>query len=137
MYRFIRFIFDHPERTASNHSKVLKFDRITRPDLSLPEVREWWSDVAAEAMRAADPAITLVAVGDVGRWSEGMLRNCADHMDLISEHFYVQEAPDLADHVAQVPRRIKRIADAHRRYRETIPALAGKNIRHVPRRRIT
>lgn len=24
-----------------------------RPDLSLPEVREWWSDVAAEAMRAA------------------------------------------------------------------------------------
>jgi hypothetical protein len=26
---------------------------LPRPDLSLPEVREWWSDVAAEAMRAA------------------------------------------------------------------------------------
>jgi len=31
--------------------------------------------------------------------------------------------------VAQVPRHIKRIADAHRRYRENIPQLAGKNIR--------
>jgi alpha-N-arabinofuranosidase len=50
-------------------------------------------------------------------------------MSLISEHFYVQERPGLAEHVAQVPRRIKRIADAHRRYRETIPALAGKDIR--------
>jgi hypothetical protein len=27
--------------------------KLPRPDLSLPEVREWWSDVAAEAMRAA------------------------------------------------------------------------------------
>ncbi len=45
----------------------------------------------AEAMRAADPSIKLVAVGAVGPWSEGMLRNCADHMDLISEHFYCGE----------------------------------------------
>lgn len=34
-------------------NEVRKFDRVPRPDLSLPEVREWWSDVAAEAMRAA------------------------------------------------------------------------------------
>lgn len=27
--------------------------KLPRPDLSLPEVHEWWSDVAAEAMRAA------------------------------------------------------------------------------------
>ncbi len=85
--------------------------------------------VFAEAMRAKDPGIELVAVGDVGAWDEAMLAGNAAHMSLISEHFYVQERPGLAEHVAQVPRRIKRIADAHRRYRETIPALAGKNIR--------
>ena len=32
----------------------------------------------AKAMRAADPAIKLIAVGDVGRWSKGMLKQCAD-----------------------------------------------------------
>jgi alpha-N-arabinofuranosidase len=31
--------------------------------------------------------------------------------------------------VAQVPQQIRRIADAHRRYRETIPQLAGRDIR--------
>ena len=36
-----------------NGKAVRKFDRIARPDLSLVEVREWWSDVAAEAMRSA------------------------------------------------------------------------------------
>ena len=85
--------------------------------------------VFAEAMRAKDPDIELVAVGNVGAWDEAMLAGNAAHMSLISEHFYVQERPGLAEHVAQVPRRIKRIADAHRRYRETIPALAGKDIR--------
>ena len=83
----------------------------------------------AEAMRAKDPGIELVAVGDVGAWDEAMLAGNAANMSLISEHFYVQEKPGLAEHVAQVPRHIKRIADAHRRYRETIPALAGRNIR--------
>ena len=85
--------------------------------------------VFAEAMRAKDPGIELVAVGDVGAWDEAMLAGNAANMSLISEHFYVQEAPGLADHVAQVPRQIRRIADAHRRYRETIPELAGRNIR--------
>ncbi len=36
-----------------NGKEVRKLDRLPRPDLSLPEVREWWSDVAAEAMRTA------------------------------------------------------------------------------------
>jgi alpha-N-arabinofuranosidase len=85
--------------------------------------------VFADAMRARDPDIELIAVGDVGEWDEAMLAGNAGNMSLISEHFYVQEKPDLAAHVAQVPRQIKRIADAHRRYRETIPQLAGKNIR--------
>jgi alpha-N-arabinofuranosidase len=68
-------------------------------------------------------------VGDVGAWDEAMLAGNAANMSLISEHFYVQEAPGLMGHVAQVPRQIKRIADAHRRYRKTIPELAGKDIR--------
>jgi alpha-L-arabinofuranosidase len=85
--------------------------------------------VFADAMRAKDPGIEIVAVGAVGAWDEAMLAGNAERMSLISEHFYVREAPDLAGHVAQVPRHIKRIADAHRRYRETIPALAGKHIR--------
>ena len=83
----------------------------------------------ADAMRAKDPGIELIAVGEVGAWDEAMLTGNAENMSLISEHFYVQEAPTLAGHVAQVPRHIKRIADAHRRYRENIPQLAGKNIR--------
>jgi alpha-N-arabinofuranosidase len=83
----------------------------------------------AAAMRAKDPDIELVAVGDVGTWDEAMLAGNAANMSLVSEHFYVQEAPGLMAHVAQVPRQIRRIADSHRRYRETIPALAGRNIR--------
>jgi alpha-N-arabinofuranosidase len=85
--------------------------------------------VFAEAMRAKDPGIELIAVGAVGAWDEAMLAGNAANMSLISEHFYVQEAPGLEGHVAQVPREIRRIAEAHRRYRRTIPELAGKNIR--------
>ncbi|MEW5981484.1 MAG: alpha-L-arabinofuranosidase C-terminal domain-containing protein [Acidobacteriota bacterium] len=83
----------------------------------------------ALAMRGKDPSIALVAVGAVGTWDEAMLAGNAASMDLISEHFYVQEGVGLMGHVAQVPRAIRRIASAHRRYRETIPALAGRDIR--------
>jgi len=83
----------------------------------------------ARAMRAVDPSIQLIAVGDAGPWSEGMMRNCADHMDLISEHFYCQERPGLAGHVAQIPRAIRGKAEAHRRYRKELDSLKGKDIR--------
>jgi len=83
----------------------------------------------ATAMRAVDPSIQLIAVGDVGRWSEGMLKNCADHMDLISEHFYCQEQTSLAGHVRQIPNAVRRKAEAHRRYRQEIDSLRGKDIR--------
>ena len=84
----------------------------------------------AKAMRAADPAIKLIAVGDVGRWSKGMLKQCADQMDLISEHFYRQERPkSLSAHVAQIPDAIHAIAKAHRGYREQLDSLKGKDIR--------
>jgi alpha-N-arabinofuranosidase len=83
----------------------------------------------AEAMRAVDPSIRLVAVGEAGNWSEAMMRQCADHMDLVSEHFYVGEKPDLAAHVRQVPDQIRGKADAHRRYRREFDSLKGKDIR--------
>ncbi len=83
----------------------------------------------AAAMRAKDPSIRLIAVGNVGAWDEAMLAGNAGNMSLISEHFYCQERPGLMSHVAQVPNQIRRIADAHRGYRRTIPALSGKDIR--------
>jgi len=85
-----------------------------------------------EKMREVDPTIVTVGTGEVGKdgtWSKGMLENCADHMDLLSEHFYNQNKDDLVEHVQQIPNNIKRIADAHREYRKTIPALEGKDVR--------
>ena len=49
----------------------------------------------AVAMKAMDPSVQVVAVGAVGRWSETMLAEASNHMDLISEHFYVQHEPGL------------------------------------------
>ena len=83
----------------------------------------------AEAMRGVDASIKLVGVGAVGEWSEAMLTHCGGQMDLISEHFYCPENTDLFSHVRQVPGAVRGIADAHRKYRETIGSLAGKDVR--------
>ncbi|MCS7237752.1 MAG: hypothetical protein NZ899_05710 [Thermoguttaceae bacterium] len=83
----------------------------------------------AEGMRKVDPRIKLIAVGNVGPWSEGMMQYCAEHMDLISEHFYVGERPSLLGHVRQTSREIARIAQAHREYRKRFASLQGKDIR--------
>jgi alpha-L-arabinofuranosidase len=82
-----------------------------------------------KAMRRVDPTILTVGSGNMGRWTEGMLANCADHMNLLSEHFYSQERPDVLAHVRQIPDAIRARAEAHRRYRQTIPQLKGKDIR--------
>jgi alpha-N-arabinofuranosidase len=82
----------------------------------------------AVAMKAMDPSIKVVAVGAVGRWSETMLAEASNHMDLISEHFYVQHKPGLLAHVNQMPTEVRRIAEAHRKYRETIPSLKAKEV---------
>lgn len=82
-----------------------------------------------EAMRAVDPAIRPIAVGQVGEWSRQMLTTCADHMSLISEHLYWQQKDDLAEHVRQVPERIRQVAEAHRAYRRELASLKGKDIR--------
>jgi alpha-L-arabinofuranosidase len=83
----------------------------------------------AEAMKAVDPAVQLIAVGDAGPWSENMLRHCADHMNLMSEHFYTHEKKDVAAHVRQVPDAIRKKAVLHRQYRQQIDSLKGKDIR--------
>ncbi|MBM3310219.1 MAG: hypothetical protein FJY80_01795, partial [Candidatus Aminicenantes bacterium] len=75
----------------------------------------------ASAMRAKDPSIKLIGVGAVGEWTEGMLKESLPFMDYVSEHFYVQSQPGLLSHVNLAPREVKRIADAHRLYRKTIP----------------
>jgi alpha-N-arabinofuranosidase len=82
-----------------------------------------------EAMRKIDPGIQPVGVGNVGRWSEQMLTQCAGFMNLISEHVYWQNRQDLAAHVAQIPAQIRKVAEAHRDYRRRLPSLAGKDIR--------
>jgi len=83
----------------------------------------------AEAMRKIDPKVKLIAVGDVGPWTEGMLKECHGQMDCISEHFYCREKKDLAAHVSQIPEAIRKKAAAHRRYREQLDCLKGKDIR--------
>jgi alpha-L-arabinofuranosidase len=83
------------------------------------------------AMKSVSPDIRLIAVGDVGNWDKMILSNCADNMDYVSEHFYVQDwhGGGLMTHVRQVPDAIKRKADAHRQYRDSIPGLKDKDIR--------
>jgi len=82
----------------------------------------------AGVMRAKDPTIKLIGVGAVGPWTEGMLKESAKFMDYISEHFYVQSQPGLLSHVNLAPREVKAIADAHRKYRQTIPGAKEADI---------
>lgn len=82
-----------------------------------------------DGFRKFDPNLVLISVGAVGAWDELILRECADHMDWLSEHFYVQENQDLVKHARLIPDSIRRIANAHRRYRRDIPELKGKDIR--------
>ena len=58
-----------------------------------------------------------------------MMRHCAEHMDLISEHFYCGEQQGLASHVRQIPQSVRRKTEAHRRYRQEFDSLRGKDIR--------
>ncbi len=85
----------------------------------------------ADRMRSADQSIKLIAVGNLGDWDKMILANSSDNMDYISEHFYKQDyhGGGLMTHVKQIPEAIKEKAVAHREYRQTIPALKGKDIR--------
>lgn len=83
----------------------------------------------AKAMRKIDPSIKLIAVGADGPWSEGMLKNCAGYMDLISEHFYKKAQESVPEHVRQIPDAVCGKVDAHRDYRKRLESLKGKDIR--------
>ena len=74
-----------------------------------------------DAFRKADPTVKTIAVGNVGKWDEAFLPGAAKHMDLVSEHFYVQKKDNMTEHVRQIPDSIRHIADAHRKYRQTLP----------------
>ena len=108
----------------------------------------------ADAMRAVDRSTQLVAVGSVGDWSKQTLTTCADHMELISEHFYcghetksptwrtaelpldslkkraeAEQAAKLLRHISDPSKRVARIVKAHRGYRKELDSLKGKDIR--------
>lgn len=83
----------------------------------------------AAAMWQVDPSIKLVGVGAVGDWSKTMLTVCASNLTLLSEHIYCQEKTNLIEHMAQLAQDIRRVANAHREYRKTIPELKGKDVR--------
>ncbi len=82
-----------------------------------------------DVMRKVDPDIVEIASGNAGPWSEGLLTNCSDHIDLIAEHFYCQERPDLAEHTAQIADSIRQKVNFHRDLRKKLDTLAGKDIR--------
>jgi len=85
----------------------------------------------ADKMRSVDSSIKLIAVGDLGDWDKMVLTNCSDKMDYISEHFYVGDnhGGGLMTHVNQITDWIRVKAEAHRGYRNSIPALNGKDVR--------
>jgi alpha-N-arabinofuranosidase len=83
-----------------------------------------------DAFRKFDPKLTLIAVGNIGKWDDVIMRKCADHMDMISEHFYIFEPnDDVIRHVQTIPHSVKLFADVHRKYRTDFPELKGKDIR--------
>jgi alpha-N-arabinofuranosidase len=93
-------------------------------------------NIFADAMWKVDSSIKLVAVGDLDtnnvendpetkksgeKWSHGMLANCADRMNFISEHFYRGRLPwdestryPLSEAVTQLKEGIRQKADGHR-----------------------
>jgi len=82
-----------------------------------------------DKMREVDPGIIPIASGNAGSWSEGLLQNCSDHIDLIAEHFYCQERTNPVEHSSQIVDNIKRKVQFHRQLRENLDSLKGKDIR--------
>jgi alpha-N-arabinofuranosidase len=82
-----------------------------------------------DIMRKVDPDIIPIASGNAGAWSEGLLKNCSNHIDLMAEHFYCQEKPSLIEHTSQIANNIKRKVEFHQELREKLDSLEGKDIR--------
>jgi len=106
--------------------------------------------LVADAMLKEDPDILLAAVGCFEAinsehdheqaksgmpWTEGMLRECADKMHHISEHFYCGRLPwddtervPLGEAVVQMKLEIRKRADVHRKLQPSLPELKGRTI---------
>ncbi|MBN1509408.1 MAG: hypothetical protein JW955_21355 [Sedimentisphaerales bacterium] len=82
----------------------------------------------AEAMWKVDPSLQLIGSGQLGTinrehdpsekrgWSRGMLEQCAEHMNYLSEHFYCGRNRDnLVAHVNQLANEIRQKVEGHRR----------------------
>ncbi len=104
----------------------------------------------AEAMWGVDPDAVLVGVGDLDginkdndpeqvergiTWSYGMLESCANHMNMLSEHFYEGRKPwthegrvDLVTHVAMLKNAIRHKAEGHRKLQKSLPNLEGRTM---------
>ena len=83
-----------------------------------------------DKMREVDPDIIPIASGNAGPWSEGLLKNCSDHIDMIAEHFYVwNDIPNVDEHASQTSDNIKKKVQFHRKLRQTLDSLKGKDIR--------
>ena len=102
----------------------------------------------AEAMWKVDPALSLTAVGDLETINKDtdpeqaksgktcshiMLEECADHMSILSEHFYrgrlpwtKEECVDLLTHVGELKESIRLKAEGHRKLQASLPNLKGK-----------
>ena len=102
----------------------------------------------AEAMWKVDPKLSLTAVGDLEMINKAtdpeqvksgktcthiMLEECADHMSILSEHFYRGRLPwtkdgrtDLLTHVGMLKESIRFKAEGHRKLQASLPNLHGK-----------
>jgi alpha-L-arabinofuranosidase len=106
-------------------------------------------NLVAKAMRAVDPTLVLSAVGAIDTinkandpdqakrgitWTEGMLLNCADNLDIVSEHIYdgrlpwepTRTRPALEVHVTLLKNGIRHIVDHHRQLQARLPNLKGR-----------
>jgi alpha-N-arabinofuranosidase len=89
----------------------------------------------AKKMWKADSSIKLVGVGDRGKWSKRMLEECANYMDMISEHWYVgfeyrnSKIPGVPEHVKKTVRVTREKAEFHRKMRQELDSLKDKDIR--------
>jgi len=81
-----------------------------------------------DKMREVDSDIIPIASGNAGRWGEGLLRKCSNHIDLIAEHFYCREKSNLIEHTSQIADNIRRKVQFHQQLRQKLDSLEGKDI---------
>jgi len=105
-------------------------------------------NLVADALWKVDRSAVLVGVGDLATinkehdpnqvksgktCSHIMLEECADHMTMLSEHFYNGRVPwnqsgrvDLTNHVSMLKNSIRQKADGHRKLQASLPNLKGR-----------